>query len=109
MARLEAGDVGEDAAAAAIAAAAAGSGVVVDRAVTGRANLYSAVAGVLMVDKAAIDRLNDVDPGITLATLPAFAPVVAGTMIATAKIIPFAIPGGRLRSGGRGGEGGGRR
>ena len=92
VARLEAGDVGEDAAAAAIAAAAAGSGVVVDRAVTGRANLHSAVAGVLMVDKAAIDRLNEVDPGITVATLPAFAPVVAGTMIATAKIIPFAIP-----------------
>src|SRR5262249_5896018 len=31
------------------------------------------------------------DPSITLATLPAFAPVVAGKMIATVKIIPFAV------------------
>src|SRR5204863_218886 len=41
--------------------------------------------------RAAIDRLNRVDPAITVATLPAFAPVVAGKMIATVKIIPFAV------------------
>src|SRR5262249_58337249 len=35
--------------------------------------------------------LNRVDPSITLATLPAYAPVVAGKMIATVKIIPFAV------------------
>src|SRR5262249_9712816 len=35
--------------------------------------------------------LNRVDPSVTLATLPAFAPVVAGKMIATVKIIPFAV------------------
>jgi molybdenum cofactor cytidylyltransferase len=46
---------------------------------------------VLLVDRAAIDRLNCVDPAITLATLAAFAPVVAGKMIATVKIIPFAV------------------
>jgi molybdenum cofactor cytidylyltransferase len=92
VARLEPGDVGEDAAAADIAAAVAGPGVDVDAARTGRANLHAAAAGVLLVDKAAIDRLNDIDPDITFATLPAFAPVVAGTMIATVKIIPFAVP-----------------
>jgi len=46
---------------------------------------------VLVVDKDAIDRLNLVDESITFATLPAYKPVVAGEMIATVKIIPFAV------------------
>jgi molybdenum cofactor cytidylyltransferase len=92
VARLEPGDVSEDAAAAAIAAAAAGEGVRVDRAFTGRANLFAERAGVLVVDKTAIDCLNLIDESVTLATLPAYKPVVAGEMIATVKIIPFAVP-----------------
>jgi molybdenum cofactor cytidylyltransferase len=92
VARLEPGDVSEDTAAAEIAAAVAGEGVHVDRAFTGRANLFAEEAGVLVVDKDGIDRLNGIDPDVTLATLPAFAPVVAGKMIATVKIIPFAVP-----------------
>ena len=93
VARLEPGDVSEDEAAAGIAAAVAGEGVRVDRAFTGRANLFAESPGVLVVDAAAIDRLNQVDPAITLATLAAHAPVVAGKMIATVKIIPFAVAG----------------
>jgi len=93
VARLEPGDVGEDAAAAEVAAAVAGEGVHVDRAFTGRANLFAETAGVLVVDKAGVDALNDVDPAITFATLEAYAPVVAGKMIATVKIIPFAVSG----------------
>ena len=92
VARLEPGDVSEDAAAAEIAAAVAGEGVRIDRAFTGRANLFAEGAGVLVVDKDAIDRLNQVDESITFATLPAYKPVVAGEMIATVKIIPFAAP-----------------
>ena len=91
VARLESGDVSEDLAAAEIAAAVAGEGVHVDRAFTGRANLFAETAGVLVVDEDGIDRLNEVDPDITLATLEAFAPVVVGKMIATVKIIPFAV------------------
>ena len=91
MARLEAGDVAEDVAAAEIANAVAGQGVHVDRAFTGRANLFAQTSGVLVVDKDAIDRLNRVDEAITFATLPAYKPVVAGEMIATVKIIPFAV------------------
>jgi molybdenum cofactor cytidylyltransferase len=91
VARLEPGDVSEDVAAAEIAAAVAGEGVHVDRAFTGRANLFARAAGVLVVDRDAIGRLNEVDPAITLATLDAFAPVVAGKMVATVKIIPFAV------------------
>jgi molybdenum cofactor cytidylyltransferase len=91
VARLEAGDVSEDAAAAEIAKAVSGEGVHVDPAFTGRANLFARTAGVLVVDKDAVDRLNRVDEAITFATLPAFKPVVAGEMIATVKIIPFAV------------------
>jgi molybdenum cofactor cytidylyltransferase len=91
VARIEPGDVSEDAAAAGIAAAVHGEGVRVDRAFTGRANLFAQNAGVLVVDKAGIDRLNEVDESITFATLPAYKPVVAGEMVATVKIIPFAV------------------
>jgi molybdenum cofactor cytidylyltransferase len=91
VAQLEPGDVAEDVAAAEIAQKIAGPGVHIDRAFTGRANLFAETAGVLVVDKDAIDRLNRVDEAITFATLPAFKPVVAGEMIATVKIIPFAV------------------
>ena len=93
VARLEPGDVSEDQAAADIAAAVKGEGVRVDRAFTGRCNLFAESAGVLVVDKEAIDRLNRIDEAMTLATLPAFKPVVEGEMIATVKIIPFAVAG----------------
>jgi molybdenum cofactor cytidylyltransferase len=91
VAQLEPDDVAEDVAAAEIAKKVAGPGVHIDRAFTGRANLFAQTAGVLVVDKDAIDRLNRVDEAITFATLPAFKPVVAGEMIATVKIIPFAV------------------
>ncbi len=91
VAQLEPGDVSEDVAAADIANKVAGGGVHIDRAFTGRANLFAQVPGVLVVDKDAIDRLNRVDEAITFATLPAYKPVVAGEMIGTVKIIPFAV------------------
>ena len=91
VARLEPGDVSEDEAAAEIAAAVSGKGVRLDKAFTGRCNLFAARAGVLVVDRDAIDRLNRVDEAVTIATLPAFKPVVEGEMIATVKIIPFAV------------------
>jgi molybdenum cofactor cytidylyltransferase len=91
VARLEEGDVSEDEAAASIAKAVAGEGVNVERAFTGRANLFAAEAGVLVVDRDAVDRINRVDEAITFATLSAFKAVVAGEMIATVKIIPFGV------------------
>ncbi len=91
VARLEPGDVSEDVAAAEIAAAVAGEGMRADRAFTGRCNLFAIKAGVLVVDKDAIDRINRIDEAVTLATLPAYKPVVEGEMIATVKIIPFAV------------------
>ncbi len=96
VAMVEGGDVGEDAAAARIAAAVAGSGVRVDPAFTGRANLFAEVAGVLVVEREGIDAVNRIDEAITLATLRAFAAVEPGEMIATVKIIPYAAPGGAV-------------
>jgi molybdenum cofactor cytidylyltransferase len=89
--RLEEGDVSEDVAAASIAQAVAGDGVHVERAFTGRANLFAAKAGVLVVDRAKVDRINAVDEAITFATLAAFKPVVEGEMVATVKLIPFGV------------------
>lgn len=91
VARLDPGDVSEDEAAANIAAAIAGEGVRTDRAFTGRCNLFAESAGILVVDRDAVDVLNRIDEAVTLATLPAYKPVVEGEMIATVKIIPFAV------------------
>jgi molybdenum cofactor cytidylyltransferase len=91
--RLEPGDVSEDVAAASIAQAVAGEGIHVERAFTGRANLFAARPGVLVIDRAAVDRINNVDEAITFATLAAFKPVVEGEMVATVKLIPFGIEG----------------
>ena len=97
VARLEPGDLSEDAAAEALAAALAPDpaalGVTVSAPFTGRANLFAREAGVLRVDRAAVDRLNAVDPAITLATLPDWARVSARQMVATVKIIPYGVAG----------------
>src|SRR5262245_25904378 len=93
VARLDVGDVSEDQAAADIAVAIKGEGLRADQAFTGRCNLFAHTAGVLVVDRDAIDALNRVDEAITVATLPAYKPVVEGEMIATVKIIPFAVAG----------------
>jgi molybdenum cofactor cytidylyltransferase len=98
VARLEPGDVSEDQAAAEIAKAIAGEGVHVERAFTGRANIFAERAGILVVDREAIDRLNRVDEAITFATLSAYKPVVEGEMIATVKIIPFGTAEAALKS-----------
>jgi molybdenum cofactor cytidylyltransferase len=91
--RLEPGDVSEDEAASSIANAVTGEGIHVERAFTGRANLFAGRAGVLVIDRAIVDRINGIDEAITFATLPAFKPVVEGEMIATVKIIPFGVEG----------------
>lgn len=92
VARLDPDDVHEDEAAEQLAQAVAGTAVRVEKPFTGRSNLYSDVTGVLTVDKALIDRLNRIHPALTVATLPAFAVVEAGRMVATVKVIPFAAP-----------------
>lgn len=88
----EPGDVEENEAAARLAAALIGPGIRAEPPFTGRVNLFATEAGILAVDAARVDRLNAIDERITLATLPRFAAVRAEEMVATAKIIPFAVP-----------------
>ena len=92
VARLDSGDVDENQAARQIAQAIGGSSITVDRAFTGRANLFARSGGILRVDAEAVDRLNGVHESVTLATLPDFRTVEPGEMVGTVKIIPFAIP-----------------
>jgi len=91
-ARFEPGDISEDEAAFRLARVLAGDNVAVEEPFTGRSNLYAEASGVLMIDVDAINGLNTVDEAMTAATLPAYKPVVAGEMIGTVKIIPYAIP-----------------
>jgi molybdenum cofactor cytidylyltransferase len=97
VARLEPGDLDEDDAATRIAAALAPEpaalGLTVAAPFTGRVNLFAAAAGVLRVDAAAVTALNRVDAAITLATLPDWARVQPRQMVATVKIIPYAVAG----------------
>jgi len=95
-ARLEPGDVGEDEAANRIARRLAGVGITAAPAFTGRANLFAETAGLCRVDRAAVDRLNAIDEAITLATLEPDTVVAPKQMVATVKIIPFAVAGERL-------------
>ena len=75
VARLEAGDVGEDEAARRVAEAAAGAEVELAAPFTGRANMFAKTRGLLVFDRERLDRLNLVDEAITLGTLPPFAVV----------------------------------
>ncbi|MCJ2084017.1 molybdopterin-binding protein [Methylobacterium sp. J-090] len=93
---FEPGDVGEDAAAERLAIRLAGSGLRREPPFTGRCNLFAMEAGLLLIDRAGIDAVNAVDEAITVATLPAYRPVVAGEMVATVKIIPYAVAGAAL-------------
>jgi molybdenum cofactor cytidylyltransferase len=90
-ARLGEHDVAEDPAAAAIGAAAAGAWARAGDPAAGRCNLYAEAAGVVVIDRDRVDRLNLVDEAVTLGTLAPFSPVRAGDVIATVKIIPFAV------------------
>lgn len=98
VALLEPSDIHEDDAAARVAEKAATRHIRAEAPFTGRSNLFAEKAGILRANRAAIDALNRVDPRITFASLPDFEPVEAGRMVATAKIIPFAVPGDLLES-----------
>ena len=91
-ARLEPGDVGEDEAAARVARAAAGTGTHATAPFTGRCNLFASQGGLAVLDAEAIGALNALDEGLTIATLPAFEKVEAEQMVATVKVITFALP-----------------
>jgi molybdenum cofactor cytidylyltransferase len=95
-ARLEPGDVPEDIAADRLATLLLSPQIARSRAATGRVNLVAEAPGLLRVDAGRIDRLNSIDESVTLGTLPDYAVVAPKDLIATIKIIPFAVPGTTL-------------
>ncbi|MFO7538864.1 MAG: molybdopterin-binding protein [Chloroflexota bacterium] len=92
VAQLEPDDIGENEAAAQLAQAVMGPGLRLSGPATGRANLYSDTRGLLRVDVERLARFNS-SVGLTLATLPTHTALSAGKMVATLKIIPYALPG----------------
>jgi len=96
VARLEAGDLPEDAAAARLASALVpdpeAAGLEIEAPFAGRVNIRATGPGVVRLDARAIAALNAVDPMITLATVPEWQRVIDRTMVATVKIIAYAVP-----------------
>lgn len=98
-ARIELGDLMEDEAAERLAQAVDPDHLTFSEAATGRVNIHSAVDGLFVANRAAVDRLNSVDPSITLACLADHVPVRSGDMVATFKIIPLAVSGAKVAEG----------
>ncbi len=90
-ARLEAEDIGEDAAALALAKALSGPDLTLGTAFTGRCNLFAGARGLIVPDAERIDRINLIDEGMTVGTLAPYSQVEPGQMVATVKVIPFAL------------------
>ncbi len=90
-ARLQEADVEENAAALKIAEALQWFGVRAGPASTGRVNCYAEASGLFSVDADLINAINGVDPSVTIATLNPYERVEQAQMVATIKIIPFAV------------------
>lgn len=93
VARLESGDLAENAAAQRLARSLSeAEGCKLTEAFTGRVNVLADGPGVARIDAEKINRFNLVHPMITVATVPDLHQVDADTMLATIKIISFAVP-----------------
>ncbi len=94
VAQIEAGDVSENDAADSLADSILEGSVGLRRSVafTGRVNLIAERAGVAVLDVAALDAVNGVDAMITVATVPAHHQLREGDLVATIKIISYAVP-----------------
>jgi molybdenum cofactor cytidylyltransferase len=91
-AKLSADDVPEDEAAAAVARITGASGTTAQAPFTGRANLHATVHGLALVDAERVRALNRLHESLTLATVQPFDNVEEREMVATVKVIPFAVP-----------------
>lgn len=92
VARLDEADIPEDNAATLVANAVASQGVIVDKAHTGRVNLFAEHDGLLCFDRQSILGANSFSEAITFSTLPENTWVLAGRMVATCKIITYGVP-----------------
>ena len=91
VASLEPGDIHEDDAAQALAEALVGDGIKIGKASTGRVNCFATSAGLLRIPRQQVLAINGVSESITASTLQENRWVEAGKMVATIKIIPYAV------------------
>jgi len=84
-------DLPENVAANRIGACLTASGLRLTEPVAGRVNLISESAGIIRVDGGVVAAMNAVDEAVTLATLPDFARVAKGALVATVKVIPYGV------------------
>ncbi|PSS61912.1 hypothetical protein C6558_24235 [Ensifer sp. NM-2] len=91
VARLEKDDVEENDAAGQIADLLTQGHLRNTSATTGRVNIHSAVSGLFTADCDIINRLNRLDAAITIACLADHSPVRANDIVASVKIVPFAV------------------
>ncbi|MFN8470594.1 MAG: molybdopterin-binding protein [Anaerolineae bacterium] len=96
VAELEPGDVHEDDAARRLARVVLGDGVRPGPAAGGRVNLLAEARGLLKLDVDRLNSINEID-GLTIATLFQNAVVQPKKIVATAKVIPYAVPEESLR------------
>jgi len=89
--KLEPGDVPEGEAAIRLGQLLLGPWLRRSNDVHGRVNIFAEANGLLRLDAAKIEALNQVDESITLATVQDRSVVAKDDMIATLKIIPFAV------------------
>ncbi len=94
---LDPDDMDENTAAQTIASAISGACIEVSRPAVGRVNLRAEAHGVLRIDAARLDAINQYD-GIAVATLAAHSVVEPRKIVATIKIIPFGLPKQILQS-----------
>lgn len=92
-AKLEKNDVHEDDAARRVAVSIVGVGAAPTTAFTGRCNITAESDGVVRINAAVINQLNALHESVTIATLPDYERVAKGQIVATVKIIPFAVEG----------------
>jgi molybdenum cofactor cytidylyltransferase len=91
-ARLEPGDLLENDSADGVSRRLLSANLRANPAHTGRVNLVAEQAGLLLVDRAGIDRINEVGESLTIACLQDASVVAEGDMVATIKVNPFAVP-----------------
>lgn len=92
---LEQDDIDEDTAARIAAEKIVGTGLKIKPAGKGRANIVASCNG-LFIPGSGIDAINRADDAFSAASLPPYAPVRAGQLVATIKLIPYGLPSATL-------------
>ena len=93
VARLDKGDIHENPAAAMLAGALreGSEGIRQTAPFTGRVNLIAESPGVVVIEVTKVNSSNIIDPMITIATVPGYHQIHDGGMVATVKIISYAV------------------